>query len=280
MMPEMTIAIVVHACDRYELLYQGFSEFFTQHWPLDTRISGYYFLTEEKDHAGAPFRNIKTGKGEWSDRLKKGLEQIPESYILYLQEDMWLDKDVPAEAINGVIDFTLEKQPLLFKLNSSEVYKTKPTDVLISDFRVAKLDNKSSEYLMSHQASIWNKDFLMAQLEPGEHPWRNERKGTKRLRKLDPDIYHIDLLSENGKPALNDNKPSARPSGYWTVSVNASLNEFIPPFIESLKNTGDSEKMIYAGKLQYNFDHLLTHDGKPKPRKESIIKKLLKKFSS
>ncbi|RYD59379.1 MAG: hypothetical protein EOP56_00510 [Sphingobacteriales bacterium] len=279
-MPERTIAIVVHACDRYELLYQGFAEFFTQRWPLDTRISGYYFLTEEKDYVNAPFKNIKTGRGEWSDRLKRGLEQIPESYILYLQEDMWLDKDVPAEAINGVIDFTLEKQPLLFKLNSSEVYKTLPTDRFISDFRLAKLDNQKSEYLMSHQASVWNKDFLMAQLEPCEHPWRNERKGTKRLRKLNPDIYHIDLLSENGKPPVNDNKPSARLSGYCTVSVNASLNEFAPKFIGQLKTTGDSEKMIYAGKLQYNFDHQLTHDGKPKPRKESLIKKLLKKFSS
>jgi hypothetical protein len=279
-MPDLTIAIVVHACDRYELLYKGFSEFFRLHWPLNTRISGYYFLTEEKEYIGGPFRNIKTGKGEWSERLKTGLSQIPESYILYLQEDMWFDKNVSAGAINSIIDFTLATKPLLFKLNSSEVYKTNPTSQFMDGFRIATLDNKSSEYLMSHQASVWDKEFLMSQLEPNEHPWRNERKGTKRLRKLNPAIYHVDLLSENGKPAINDNAPEAPYSGYWTVSVNASLNEFALPYIDRLKKSDDPENRAYAEKLQYNYEHQLTHDGKPKPRKESAIKKLLNKFSS
>jgi hypothetical protein len=279
-MSDLTIAIVVHACDRYELLYQGFNEFFQTHWPLNTRISGYYFLTEEKDYSNGPFKNIKTGKGEWSDRLKRSLSQIPESYILYLQEDMWFDKDVPAETINGVVDFTLEKRPLLFKLNSSEVYKTRPGDQFITGFRIATLDNQSSEYLMSHQASIWDKEFLMSQLEPNEHPWRNERKGTKRLRKLDPVIYHMDLLSENGKPPVNDNAADARYSGYWTVSVNASLNKFAPPFIDRLRRSEKADSRAYAEKLQHNYNHQLTHDGRPKPRKESAIKKLLKRLSS
>lgn len=279
-MPETTVAIVIHACDRYELLYKGFSFFFDRHWPKDTRIFGYYFLTEEKTYDHPPFTNIKTGKGEWSDRLKRGLEQIQESYILYLQEDMWLTADVPADTLNKIIDFALDKKPLLFKLNSSEVFKTKPTDTVFNGLRVSVLDNKQSEYLMSHQASIWNKNFLMQQLAPGEHPWRNERKGTKRLRKLNPEIYHIDLLSENKKPAINDNVPGAALGGYMTVSVNASLNEFTPPFIRQLKESGEPEFANYAAKLEYNYTHQLTHDGKEKPRKEGIIKKLLKKFSS
>lgn len=276
-MTERTIAVVVHACDRYELLFEGFLHFFCQHWPVNTNISAYYFLTEEKDLQSNLFRNIKTGKGEWSDRLRKGLEQIPEPYILYLQEDMWLTKDIAAQTLNKIIDFTLKYQPLLFKLNSSEVFKTKPTDTIFDGLRVSLLDNKASEYLMSHQASIWNKAFLMEQLAPKEHPWRNERKGTKRLRKLNPAIYHIDLLSENGKLPINMNAPDARFGGYMTISVNASLNEYAPPFIEKLKQAG---KTAYASKLEYNLAHQLTHDGKPKPRKESSIKKLLKRFSS
>lgn len=279
-MAERTIAIVVHACDRYELLYKGFSHFFSRHWPTDTRISGYYFLTEEKTYDQPPFKNIKTGKGEWSDRLKRGLEQIPEPYVLYLQEDMWLTADVPAGTLNKIVDFTLAKKPLLFKLNSSEVFKTKPTDTLFNGLRLSVLDNKQSEYLMSHQASVWDKDFLMQQLAPGEHPWRNERKGTKRLRKLNPEIYHIDLLSENKKPPINNNDSNAAMGGYMTVSVNASLNEFSPPFIAALRDSGDKELITYAAKLHHNYTHQLTHDGKEKPRKEGIIKKLLKKFSS
>ena len=47
--------------------------------------------------------------------------------------------------------------------------------------RLYKFNNKSP-YLISHQPSIINKDFLIKTLEPNESPWENEIKGTKRLK--------------------------------------------------------------------------------------------------
>lgn len=40
----------------------------------------------------------------------------------------------------------------------------------------------TSKYLVSHQPSIWRKDFLLSCLKPGESPWVNEYEGTKRLQ--------------------------------------------------------------------------------------------------
>lgn len=40
-------ALLVHSCDRYELLYKGFEYFFSKYWDFDVKCK-YYFATEEK----------------------------------------------------------------------------------------------------------------------------------------------------------------------------------------------------------------------------------------
>lgn len=264
---QKSIAIVVHACDRYELLFQGFEYFFKKYWPMDTIIGNYYFLTEETDYKSNIFTNIKTGKGEWTQRLHTALQKIDEEYIIYMQEDMWFSEILSADTINGIVKFALDEKLQLMKLNSSEVYKTTATDTVITGLRVGVLDNEASNYLMSHQVSIWNKELLMSQLIYNEHPWRNERKGTKRLKKLNPVIYHIDLFSENGKLPINNNLSTACSGSYVTVSVNSVLNDFVVPFINELKRSKEQVYNDYAQKLAYHYNNKYTHDGKPKPRK-------------
>src|SRR5476651_787877 len=112
------IALIVHACDRYQLLYQGFEYFFKRNWPFYEVDIKYYFLTEEADYQSDLFTNIKTGKGEWSDRLLNGLNQIPQTYIIYFQEDMWLSRPVVAETVTKIIKFALANNVSLFKLSS------------------------------------------------------------------------------------------------------------------------------------------------------------------
>jgi hypothetical protein len=232
---QKSIAVVVHACDRYRLLFQGFEYFFKKYWPQHTVVCNYYFLTEELDYNSDVFTNIKTGKGEWTERLRVALQCIEEPYIIYMQEDMWLSEMLCADTINSLVQFALENELQLMKLNSSEVYKTIATDIVIDGLRVGVLDNNASGYLMSHQLAIWNKEFLLSQLQYKEHPWRNERKGTKRLKKLNPVIYHVDLFSENGKTPINNNPDTAHTGSYMTVSVNSVLNDFVVPFINELK---------------------------------------------
>ena len=82
------VALLVHSCYRYEFLYKGFEYFFSRHWDFSIPCN-YYFATEEIDANIHGFKNIKSGKGEWSDRLIKLLrDNIKEGYILYFQEDM------------------------------------------------------------------------------------------------------------------------------------------------------------------------------------------------
>ncbi len=268
------VAVLVHSCDRYEFLYKGFEYFFSRHWDFQIPCK-YYFATEEKNININGFENILSGKGEWSDRLAVLLKEIPEEYILYLQEDMWLDKDVGNIFFKELFDLTIANKWKQVKLNSSQVYKTVPTSIFIEGFNIAAIDNKKSEFLMSHQITLWDKQYLLKQLLKGEHPWRNERKGTKRLKKLNPEIFHADYFIENGMPENNMNKPFAKRSGYWTISENGMLNGRVLPYITVLSSGNDDEKN-YAQQLTFHYENRLTHDGKPAPRKEDIYKKIKK----
>lgn len=272
------VALLVHSCDRYEFLYKGFESFFLRHWPSGI-CCNYYFATEEKQVEINGFKSIQSGKGEWTDRLATLLLKMPEEYILYFQEDMWLNKDVNKEFLNQLFEVTIHNNWKQVKLHSSEVYKTTPTDIFIEGFNVAKVDIAASEYLMSHQVTLWNKKFLLNQLPKNEHPWRNERKGTQRLKALKPAILQVDYFSENGKPEINNNNNPLKRSEYRTISVNATLNSDIVPFISVLQK-GSEEEKLYAQKLLYHYENNLTHDGKPKPRKDDVFKRIKKWIKS
>lgn len=265
------IALIVHACDRYELLFKAFDYFFAKNWDFEIPVN-YYFATEEKSVDFKNFKNIKSGKGEWSNRLSNLLDQIEEEYVIYFQEDMWLNKPVDKDVFTELFKLVLANKWNLVKLNSSDVFKTTSTDIFIKGFNVAKLNNQESNFLMSHQVSLWNKAFLKQQLKPNEHPWRNERKGTKRLRKLDPEIFHIDYFAENGSLPINKNAADIVRSEYQSISFNATLNHNAAPFLEALKS--EPNLSTYTEKLIHNYTNQITHDGKPKPLKKDFFKRL------
>lgn len=273
------VALIVHACDRYQFLYKGFAYFFSKHWDYSINCN-YYFATEQINVAIPNFTNIKSGEGQWADRLKILLqEKIKEEYVLYFQEDMWLNKKVNKNFFNDLFAQAIKNNWKQIKLHSSEVYCTEQTPYFSEGFNIAQLNNAKSDYLMSHQVTLWKKDFLIDQLYKNEHPWRNERRGTKRLKKINPAIFHADYFAENGKKEINQNENIIGRSEYQTISVNGILNNNIQPFITELQ-MGNPEEQAYAKELEYHFENSLTHDGKPKPRKEDLFKKIKKWFKT
>jgi hypothetical protein len=269
------VALIVHSCDRYSFLYEGFAYFFAKYWDFEIDCN-LYFATEEKDVSIPNFTTIKSGKGEWSDRLAFLLnEKIKEEYVLYFQEDMWLSKPINKDFLHQLFQLAFKNEWKQVKLHSAAVYKTIETDIYIEGFNIAKIDIDKSSYLMSHQVTLWEKDFFLAQLPKNEHPWRNERKGSKRLKKLNPLLIHADYFAENGVIPINNNPNPILRSEYKTVSLNGMLNNNVLFFIDILENA-EANGQEYAKELTYHYENQLTHDGQPKPRKEDIHKRFLK----
>lgn len=269
---ERKVALIVHSCDSYKFLYQGFNYFFNKYWGTEINCNK-YFASEELSVIFPGFTNIKSGKGEWSNRLRFLLEnKISEPYVIYMQEDMWLTKSVNANLMNELIELMVAENWMQLKLHSSDAYKTNNTNLYIEGFNIAEINNKLSGFLMSHQISIWNKDFLINQLNKNEHPWRNERKSTKRLKKLNPKIYHVDCFAENGQAEINVNKNFTNRSEYFAVSSNGMLNSNVLLFTAELQ--GDTLTKEYADKLLTNYTNKITHDGKSRPKKTDIFKRI------
>lgn len=267
------VALLVHACDRYELLYNAFAFFFKRNWD-DKTACNCYFAAEEKQCDLEGFTSILSGPGEWADRLRFLLQdKIREKYVIYFQEDMWLTEKTDAGFFNELFYLAEKCNWKQVKLHSAPIYKTKPTGIFINGFEIAELDNQRSEYLMSHQVTLWNREFLISQLHKGEHPWRNERKGTHRLKKLSPRIYHADYFNENGNLPNNNNKPGIKRSGYYTVSFNGTFNENIKLYTPLLREGGFE---AYADKIEFNFANQIVHDGKKRPKKTDVFKRIRK----
>lgn len=265
------VAVIVHSCDRYALLFDGFDYFFKKNWDFNIPCTC-YFATEEVNVNFEKFTNIKSGRGEWTNRLSNLLDQIEEDYVLYFQEDMWLNKPINAVFFTELFDLAIKNNWCQIKLNSANVYKTTETPFFVQGFNISKLINEDSGYLMSHQVTLWRKNFLKAQLKPNEHPWRNEREGTKRLRQLNPEIYHVDYFAENGMPPHNHNVNPIGRSEYHSISENAALKDNVIPFLDALKLAKGYTN--YYEQLMYNYQNKLTHDGKAKPLKRNPLEKL------
>ena len=162
------LCVIIHTCDKYEFCWEMWYKQLTKYWIHDVKI---YFVNENKPVFFPGVEQLKTGAGEWSDRLIRALDMIDYDNVLYMQEDAWMIKPLDLGWWYHLYNITNADAIRLFPAND-KMYK------IDSDYRFAN----DSPYLVTHQPSIMKKAFLRACLEPGESPWTNEIKGTKRIR--------------------------------------------------------------------------------------------------
>lgn len=266
-MKRENVAVLVFACDRYELLFKGFNYFFDKNWDKTISLQR-YFATETKGLSLDGYTNLKSGHGQWTDRLKRILDQIDEEYIFFIQEDMWLNERMPKGVLIQCIDYMVTHGLMLIKLHASKIYKITDSQINFSGYILSEVIKKESECLMCHQISLWHKDFFYNQLKDNESPWQNEKRGSRRLRKSSYKIYQLDLFLEKmeAREYLNKNKYYAVPCKYSAISSGATLRTYVRPFIYQLEKRHPD----YSKKLSYHLQNDLTHDGKNKPRMDYI----------
>jgi len=167
------ISLLVHTFNQYERYWdgylKGFNDYFIENIPC-------YWGTDVSGHAAHDFGDFKviySGSGEWSDRLIKLVGQIPTKYIFYMQEDQWPNNHPP----------NMEKMLNSIRLHGLWRLQLSPVGQYysLSGSRLPLYFHNTSKYLVSHQPSIWNKEFLLSCLKANEDPWKNEYEGTKRL---------------------------------------------------------------------------------------------------
>ena len=170
------ICVIIHTCDKYEFCWEGWYKSFKKYWVFNNNID-VYFVNEEKDVQYDGIKQLKTGYGEWSDRLLIALKKLEYKYVFYMQEDMWMVKSIDLMYFFDLYKkFNMDALRFLNNITTNTIhYKF---DNIIDDFMRFSDD---SNYLISHQPSIWDKKVFIDCLNKNETPWQNEIDGTKRI---------------------------------------------------------------------------------------------------
>ena len=173
------VPLVLHTMDKYSKFWNIWWHFFNKHCSHKNII----FLSEEKPpDFVSEVTHIKTGEGEWGQRLLNGLSTIKSELIFYSQEDFWPIESFP------------------FDQKSIDMFETEQLDCLriswpYGEYQLTDLGgdiyryNQNSPYTLSHQFSLWKKSFFEKHVLPGENPWENESSGTKRINENPHKIY-------------------------------------------------------------------------------------------
>ncbi len=169
-----SLAVLCHTFNNYEWLWDGFLHGWRTHvGDLPYRQLLGTDTPYHKPHVLGPFEYLYSGTGEWSNRLRSLIKKIDEEYIFYIQEDMW--PSAPPPDLRQLLQLTVDKD--LLRLQVAPVTRL----YTLQGGGYPVYFSMTSKYLVSHQPSIWRKDFLMQCLQPEESPWTNEYEGTKRL---------------------------------------------------------------------------------------------------
>lgn len=175
--------LILHTCDDYEFCWDSFIYYFGKH--VDCTFPK-FFCTEEKFTTYEGFDSMCVGKGEWSDRLIRILEAVESEFVFYIQEDIWARAPINLDSIPGLVAAG-DLHCLHVQANCGYYdYSSRVAGINIF--------SPTSKYLLNHKPALWRRDFLLSCLEPGENPWENEVRGTKRLQ--DRGGCRIGLLEE------------------------------------------------------------------------------------
>jgi hypothetical protein len=179
------IPIIIHSMDSYSKFWN----------PCHSQLKKYLhnhgkilFLSEEKEPDFVnEITHIKTGKGEWGERLLTALEQINDDLVFYMQEDFWAKSE---------LILTDDLLYLFKKYNMSQLHiKNKINGMgLIYDkinHNLYKMGQHST-YTQNHQFALWDKEKLKSNILPNENPWENEINGTKRINKTPHNIFLLE----------------------------------------------------------------------------------------
>lgn len=114
------LAILVSSCDKHRDLWSPFFTFLFRYWPdCPFHIHLISNLVEYRD---ARVKTIRVGKdSNWSSVFALALQQIPQSFVLVLMEDYFLDQTVDTPRITELAGYMKSKNAVCLRLLHHQV---------------------------------------------------------------------------------------------------------------------------------------------------------------
>lgn len=196
-------AVVVSSCDAYEDAWAPFFTLFFKYWP-DCPFP-IYLITETKTYLDFRVVTLSYPDKSWATRTKNALEQIRESYVVWILEDLFLEAKTDNNYILRLLDYARTNNVATIKLCSPPP----PEEDFDNNLNLGRISLVAS-YRTALIAGIWDKKIFSSLIKLGENPWQMEIDGTERSRLLD-----VPFLSVKST-VIHFLKSGALRSGKWT----------------------------------------------------------------
>ncbi len=198
-------SVVVSSCDGFEDAWQPFFRLFFKYWP-DCPFP-VYLITNGKRYDDERVRTIAISPDrKWSSNLKETLRQIDTQYVIYFQEDYFLNKKIDTATIISLVSYAQKTNLACLRLFPSPGPNTS-----YSEFPNLGKISDDAPYRISTQTALWNKEYLDGILVDGETGWDFELKThSDQNRRL--------FLSVK-KPVIQYVKSTGIKKGRWTFDA-------------------------------------------------------------
>jgi len=202
-------SLLIQSCDNYLNFWKGMIFSLELNWNFEKipvywaseeiDVSEYGFDCRGYTYNPRKIRPILTGKTDkfgFSTRMRKALEKIPTKWVIYMQEDMWLISNINDQTLDKLLLFAESKDADAIKIHTKlgyyNSYRLERTKYSIDGVPLLKY-SPGENFLHTHNATIWNREYLLKNLADGEDPWTNEEKGSIRMSSYDHNHYHYNI---------------------------------------------------------------------------------------
>ena len=209
-----SVAVVVSSCDAFFDTWRPFVFFFRKHW-ADCPFP-IFLIVNELPIRSQFVRPIAVGPDRgWATNMDVALKSIPQPYILYFQEDYFLNGPVRDEQLAGDFAYAVEHDAASFCFYARST--TEPGFQPLNDrFGIVSRDSDGRTRL---QVTLWKKEVLQTIIRPGETAWNMEARASERTR----DLLCLSYLQRRDAPIPY--LMSAIVRGLWTPQALALCRE-------------------------------------------------------
>ncbi len=166
-MSKPTWSVIVSSCDGYSDLWPFFFHFFEKHWPDAPRPLN--LVSNFKSYDCPWVKTIAVGPDKsWGDTIHAALEQIPDEFVVFVLDDFFLNKPVPA----GWVD-SLVAQLVAAGGDFVSLYNFAPGEKPVDGLSMLSRIEGRMECPGFH-ASLFRRSYLMELAAARENIWRTE----------------------------------------------------------------------------------------------------------
>lgn len=215
------LTVLVNTSDGFEDCWAPFFQLFARYWPECPYPVVLNTETKVARIPGMAVRSACAARGAskrptWSECLARCLDEIATPYVLYLQEDFFLESAVQQPFIEVFLDELRAGRADVIRLmecGGSGPWRPSRHPLL---WRV----EQGAQYRIALQAALWRKSTLRGHLRMHESPWQMEVFGSARARRIRDRVLCVNRERFHGEGMeVFPYTPTGVIKGQWERSI-------------------------------------------------------------